>query len=171
MDIDVDDTHTTPSPILSTSASGEFQTPHVLIRIGLEQQQPPMDVKECLRWLESVPILGKWATIEGIYPSYSTLLIISVPIVIWNMLPDNPACSFIGYVTAPSFARSIPELGISKAYKITAPDLGYSDSSRIRMAERNQTDSLGYSKRRRGAGDIIQNSCTECRKKRAKACQ
>ena len=25
-----------------------------------------------------------------------------VPVPVWNMLPDHPACSFIGYVTAPS---------------------------------------------------------------------
>jgi hypothetical protein len=135
MDLDVDDTHTTPSPILSLSASGEFQTPQVLIRIGLEQQQPLMDVKQCLRWLENIPILGKWATIEGVYPSYSTLLIISVPIVIWNMLPDNPACSFIGYVTAPSFTRNFPEPNTPKTSSITAVNPGYSDSFESRMIE------------------------------------
>jgi hypothetical protein len=138
MDLDVDDTHTTPSPILSLSASGEFQTPHVLIRIGLEQQQPPMDVKQCLRWLENIPILGKWATIEGIYPSYSTLLMISVPIVIWNMLPDNPACLFIGYVTAPSFTRSLPEPNTPKTSNLIALNPRYSDFSRSHLARREQ---------------------------------
>jgi hypothetical protein len=95
-----------------------------------------MDVKECLRWLESVPILGKWATIEGIYPSYSTLLIISVPIVIWNMLPDNPACSFIGYVTAPSFTRAFLKPNTSKTSNITAADPSGSDSFKSRKIER-----------------------------------
>ena len=133
MDLDVDDTHTTPSPILSLSASGEFQTPHVLIRIGLEQQQPPMEVNQCLRWLENIPILGKWATIEGVYPSYSTLLLISVPIAIWNMLPDNPACSFIGYATGPCFTRGLPELSNSKPPKLIAADPGYKESAPDRM--------------------------------------
>jgi hypothetical protein len=87
--------------------SGEFQTPHVVIKIGLEQNQGPLDVKKCLRWLESVPILGKWANVEGVYPSFSTLVILSTPISIWNMLPDNPACNFIGYIMAPSLSSRL----------------------------------------------------------------
>jgi hypothetical protein len=138
MDIDFDDTSIALSPLSSLSTSGEYRTPHIIIRVGLEQQQAPMDVKQCLRWLESIPVLGKWATIEGIYPSYSTLLIVSIPVVIWNMLPDNPACSFIGYVTAPGFTRSFPEPSTSKTSKIAAVDPGHYDSFKNRMIEREK---------------------------------
>jgi hypothetical protein len=102
MDIDLDDAHVEPSSLSSVSSSGEFYVPHVLIKVGLEQNQPMLDTEHCLRWLRSIPLLAKWAKIEGVYPSYSTLLILSVPMPIWNMLPDHLACSFIGYVTAPS---------------------------------------------------------------------
>jgi hypothetical protein len=103
MDIDFDGSSTALSPLSSLTGSGEFQTPHVLIKIGLEPIQGPIDMKQCLRWLEGVPLLGKWAKIEGIYPSFSTLIVLSMPISVWNMLPDHPACTFIGYVTGPGF--------------------------------------------------------------------
>jgi hypothetical protein len=114
MDIDLDSSSTALSPLSSLTDSGEFQTPHVLIKIGLEPIQGPIDMKQCLQWLEGVPLLGKWAKIEGFYPSYSTLVILSMPISIWNMLPDHPACIFIGYVTGPSFSRDVTEEEVSK---------------------------------------------------------
>jgi hypothetical protein len=77
MDIDVNDTHTTPSPILSTSASGEFQTPHVLIRIGLEQQQPPMDAE----WLGAVRFKGKNHCPVEANTSVRLLILYGVPVV------------------------------------------------------------------------------------------
>jgi hypothetical protein len=103
MDIDFDGSSPALSPLSSLTDSGEFQTPHVLIKIGLEPIQGPIDMKQCLRWLEGVPLLGKWAKIEGVYPSFSTLIVLSMPISVWNMLPDHPACTFIGYVTGPGF--------------------------------------------------------------------
>ena len=109
MDIDFDESTSSPSPLSSVKESGELQTPHVLIKIGLEQNQAQLDAKQCLRWLESVPFLGKWAKIEGVYPSFSTLIILSMPMCIWDMLPDHPACSFIGYITAPNLIP--PALG------------------------------------------------------------
>lgn len=99
MDIDFDDSNTSLSPLSDSTKSGELRTPHVLIKIGLEHNQDPLDMKQCLRWLESVPFLGKWAKIEGVYPSFSTLIILSMPIAVWDMLPDHPACTFIGYIT------------------------------------------------------------------------
>jgi hypothetical protein len=108
MDLDFDDSNTSSSPLSSLTDFGEFQTPHVLIKIGLEQDQAPLDMKQCLRWLESVPMLGKWAKIEGVYPSFSTLIILSLPVSVWDMLPDHPACSFVGYVTSPNLVPSAP---------------------------------------------------------------
>jgi hypothetical protein len=68
-------------------------------------------VKQCLRWLESVPFLGTWAKIEGVFPSYSTLIILSIPVPLWDLLPDNPAYTFIGYITGPGVG---PELSTRK---------------------------------------------------------
>jgi len=108
MDLDFDDSNSAPSPLSNLTESRDFRTPHVLIKIGLEQNHGPMDVKQCLRWLESIPLLGKWAKIEGVYPSHSTLMIVSLPVSLWDMLPDHPACTVVGYVTGPNMISGVP---------------------------------------------------------------
>lgn len=84
------------------SLNGNYQVPHVLISVALEEDQGVLDAVSCRRWLADFPALVKYATVEGVYKSYSTLLTLSVPVMVWDMLPDNPACSFIGYVISPN---------------------------------------------------------------------
>lgn len=107
MDLDFDDTNTASSPLSSLTSSGEFQTPHVLIKIGLEHNQGPFDVRQCLRWLGGIPLLSKWAKIEGVYPSYSTLMILSVPMAVWNMLPDSPCLLFYWLFHGPQHSSGV----------------------------------------------------------------
>jgi hypothetical protein len=110
MDLDFDDSNSAPSPLSALTESRD-SNPHVLIKIGLEHNHGPMDVKQCLRWLESIPLLGKWANIEGVCPSHSTLMIVSMPVSLWDMLPDHPASTFItfiGYVTGPNMISGVP---------------------------------------------------------------
>jgi hypothetical protein len=103
MDLDSDELHSsTLSSLSSLTPSGQYRIPHVIISVALEESQPELDVKKTARWLESIPLLAKWAKVEGVFQSYSTLLLISVPVPVWNMLPDHPACSFVSYVTSPN---------------------------------------------------------------------
>jgi hypothetical protein len=108
MDLDFDDSNSAASPLSNQTEPRDFRTPHVLIKIGLKQNHGPMDVKPCLRWLESIPLLGKWANIEGVCPSHSTLMIVSMPVSLWDMLPDHPAYTFIRYVTRPNMISGVP---------------------------------------------------------------
>jgi WD40 repeat protein len=101
MDIDFNNTSSTSTPLSSVSSDGSYKVPHVLISLQLEENQP-LDARQCARWLDKFPLLAKWVKVEAVFPSYSTLMILSVPMPIWDMLPDHPACSFIGYVTAPN---------------------------------------------------------------------
>jgi hypothetical protein len=101
MDIDFDDTSLDSTLLSSVSSSGSYKVPQVLISLQLEENQP-LDAKECARWLGQFPLLAKWVKVEAVFPSYSTLMILSIPMPIWDMLPDYPACSFVGYVTGPS---------------------------------------------------------------------
>jgi hypothetical protein len=108
MDIDFDSSNGSPSSLSSLSPSGMYKTPHVLISVAVEENQPELDVKKTARWLEGIPFLAKWAKVESVFPSYSTLLALSIPVPIWDMLPDHPACSFIGYVTGPDLVVKPP---------------------------------------------------------------
>lgn len=59
--------------------------------------------RECIRLF---PAEAQKIKIEGIYESFSTLLLIRFPVAIWNLLPKNPAYSFVGYVTSENQAAA-----------------------------------------------------------------
>ncbi|TVY17478.1 hypothetical protein LARI1_G004821 [Lachnellula arida] len=107
MDLDFDNPISSSHSSLSSLApSGQYRIPHVIISVALEENQLDLDVKKTSRWLESIPFLAKYAKVEGVFKSYSTLLLLSVPVPVWNMLPDHPACSFVGYATSPNLVTN-----------------------------------------------------------------
>jgi hypothetical protein len=48
--------------------------------------------------------------IEGRYDSFSTLLLVRISVATWNLLPENPAYSFVGFVTSENKACKIGHL-------------------------------------------------------------
>ncbi|KAK0118179.1 hypothetical protein ONS95_012484 [Cadophora gregata] len=105
MELDIDDKSSGSTPLSSVSSNGSYKVPHVLISLQLEEDQL-LDARQCARWLDKFPLLAKWVKVDAVFPSYSTLMIMSVPMPIWDMLPDHPACSFIGYTTGPNIKRT-----------------------------------------------------------------
>jgi hypothetical protein len=85
--------------LMSSESTGDLRIPHVLISLALCEDQE-LELKACSEWLAAFLALAKYATVKGVYRSHSTLIIASVPVVIWDLLPENRACSFIGYVTS-----------------------------------------------------------------------
>ena len=73
----------------------DFQCPKVLISVALEEEQW-LSPQQWDDWIRSIPALVKFANIQGLYKSDSTLLVFSIPIAIWNLVPSLPAISFIG---------------------------------------------------------------------------
>ena len=84
----------------SVQDSTALKVPHMLISISLDQDQSLPSAERCSRWLSAFPGLAKHVKVEGVFDSYSTLLILSIPVVVWDKLPDNPACQVINYVTS-----------------------------------------------------------------------
>ncbi|KAJ3529242.1 hypothetical protein NM208_g9853 [Fusarium decemcellulare] len=83
--------------LLVTNDKGQRAAPHVLLTVALEEDQV-LDTASCARWLKQFPLLAKHVSVEAVYRSYSTLLLLSVPVVLWDLLPDHPATQFVGYV-------------------------------------------------------------------------
>ncbi|GKU02343.1 hypothetical protein FLAG1_04516 [Fusarium langsethiae] len=83
--------------LLATDTKGQRAAPHVLLTVALEEDQV-FDAASCARWLKQFPLLATHVSVEAVYRSYSTLLILSVPVVVWNLLPEHPAIQFVGYV-------------------------------------------------------------------------
>ncbi|KAG5801644.1 hypothetical protein H9Q74_001244 [Fusarium xylarioides] len=83
--------------LLAVGAKGQRTAPHVLLTIALEEEQV-FDAASCARWLKQFPLLATHVSVESVYRSYSTLLLLSVPVVLWDLLPEHPATQFVGYV-------------------------------------------------------------------------
>ncbi|CZR69630.1 uncharacterized protein PAC_19530 [Phialocephala subalpina] len=83
---------------------GDLAIPHVLVSLALEGEQL-LEIGAWKKWLSDCPCFAKYAKVEGLYRSHSSLLILSLPVIIWDMLPDNQACSFIGYVNSSNHIR------------------------------------------------------------------
>ncbi|PVH71184.1 hypothetical protein DL98DRAFT_660783 [Cadophora sp. DSE1049] len=79
-----------------TDEANEY--PQVLLAIRLDKHELDIEAwKECL--LRQLPPEAKDIKIEGIFGSFSTLLLLRVPLEIWDLLPEHRAYSFVGFVT------------------------------------------------------------------------
>lgn len=92
------------SSLVATLPDNTFSQPHVLMSIALETDQT-LDLNVFEQWMKEFPALAKYAKIQGLYQSYSTLVLLSVPVVLWNLLPENPACNFIGYTKSDNMLK------------------------------------------------------------------
>ncbi|RDL34352.1 uncharacterized protein BP5553_07480 [Venustampulla echinocandica] len=93
----------TYSPLIPTAVHDKneeyYKLPRVIISLSLETHQT-LNSDTCERWLSACPTLVEYATVEAVYTGFSALVLLSVPICIWDLLEDDPACSFVGYVTS-----------------------------------------------------------------------
>jgi hypothetical protein len=92
----------------SITPLGRLTVPHVLISVALEEDQADLSLESCRFWLTRFPAFIKYAKVQGVFKSYSTLILLSLPIAIWNMLPENKACLFISFITTGNLACTTP---------------------------------------------------------------
>ncbi|KAI0434113.1 hypothetical protein F5Y09DRAFT_5587 [Xylaria sp. FL1042] len=109
-----DDTLPPSLPSVSTSGRNSFiegrasteeiigsqpneSVPHVMVSLALEDDQN-LNIEDWERWLASIPALAKYVQVQGVFKSHSTLLLLSLPVMVWDMLPDHHACNFIAFI-------------------------------------------------------------------------
>ena len=80
--------------------------PRVIMSIALERDQE-LHPNEWTDWISSIPALANAVTIEGLYHSHSTLLLLSLPVAVWDMLPDNQAVTFIGFIRSTNMMLTL----------------------------------------------------------------
>ena len=80
--------------------------PQVILSVRLDSSET-LNAAPWLDWLKKAPPEAKDIKVEGWFGSFSTLVLLNVPLSIWHMLPDNPAISFIDYVTTKNLAFSV----------------------------------------------------------------
>ncbi|PQE06114.1 tyrosine- phosphatase non-receptor type 6 protein [Rutstroemia sp. NJR-2017a BBW] len=96
-----------PENLHELTADGKLIVPHVLISIALEENQV-MDVEAWHRWIRQFPALAQFALVEGVFASHATIILLSLPVLIWDMLPENLAVSFVAFVESRNLLSEIP---------------------------------------------------------------
>jgi hypothetical protein len=100
------------APTTISGSSNANKGPQVLLAVRLEddgflggfEEDGGQRLRKWCDWLKVIPEGVKDISIQGVYKSFSTLVLMSMPVVLWNTLPDNPAYSFIGFVTSTNMA-------------------------------------------------------------------
>lgn len=79
--------------------------PHVLISLALEDDQR-LDLSAWETWLAGFPALAKYVKVQGVFKSHSTLLLLSLPVMVWDLLPDDRAYAFVAFIRSNNLIRS-----------------------------------------------------------------
>lgn len=66
-----------------------------------------LDIPRWTEWIRNLPFEGTDIRIEGAWQSFSTLLLLRMPVAVWNLLPQNPAYSFVGFVTSDDLSHRV----------------------------------------------------------------
>lgn len=101
--------------------------PHVMISLALEDDQR-LDLNAWEQWLSSFPALAKYVTVQGVFKSHSTLLLLSMPVTIWDLLPEDQACSFVAFIRSNNLVQAPQE---PEAPAENAADLYSSDRASV----------------------------------------
>ncbi|KAJ4419327.1 hypothetical protein N0V82_005015 [Gnomoniopsis sp. IMI 355080] len=83
--------------------------PHVMISLALEDNQR-LDLNAWEQWLSSFPALAKYVKVQGVFKSHSTLLLLSMPVSVWDLLPEDQACSFVAFIRSNNLVKAPKEV-------------------------------------------------------------
>lgn len=92
-----DNVNSSESSISQVWPDRDFKCPKVLISVALEEDQW-LEAEAWADWLEKVPAKVKYANVEGIYKSDSTIVLLSIAVAIWDLISSDPAVKFLGFV-------------------------------------------------------------------------
>ena len=109
-----DQTSTTETAIQSDSSLSDevwpdkdFECPKILMSVALEEEQW-LHPQQMNNWIRDIPALVKYVTVEGVWKGHSALILVSVPIAVWNLMPRNPAISFMGFSRSGNLLNMYP---------------------------------------------------------------
>jgi hypothetical protein len=70
-------------------------SPRVVLSITLTKDIRADDAESCRRWLTDFPIPTEDITVEAVFNSFSTVVLVSVSLEVWDVLPEIPGCNFV----------------------------------------------------------------------------
>ncbi|KAG6213540.1 hypothetical protein E4U34_006663 [Claviceps purpurea] len=94
-------------------------TPHVMISLALEDDQQ-LDISAWEQWLTTFPSMAKYVKVQGVFRSHSTLMLVSLPVMVWDLLPDDPAMSFVAFIRSNNLATQSKQMPQGLTVPITS---------------------------------------------------
>ncbi|KAH7144013.1 hypothetical protein EDB81DRAFT_935488 [Dactylonectria macrodidyma] len=132
-------------------------TPHVMISLALEDDQR-LDINAWEQWLGAFPAMAKYVKVQGVFKSHSTLLLVSMPVSIWDLLPEDHATSFVAFIrsnnlmTQKQRSPSVPVFVPTRSYptqSTTADSASF--TSGVSGTTFAATENTGHTGQMRGA--------------------
>lgn len=112
-DIDMSDFHESSQTSLDeVFPDPNFVSPKVLISIALQEEQT-FKTRDWISWLEAFPAVAKSIHVESVYQSDSVVLLVLLPVAMWDLLPRNSAISFVAFVRSRNLTQ--PKGAMTKA--------------------------------------------------------
>jgi hypothetical protein len=104
----------TPKPDPSDTAK-------VLITVKLDDRIPP-NLDEWRNWLRrQIPTNVTEINVEGVFEGNSKVVLLRLPVAIWDMLPDHDAYSFVDYVRSSNLVVKQLETALSAMLPSSLP--------------------------------------------------
>ncbi|KAM0349377.1 hypothetical protein ACHAPU_003786 [Fusarium lateritium] len=82
-------------------------TPHVMISLALEDDQR-LDINAWEQWLGAFPAMAKYVKVQGVFKSHSIMLLVSMPVSIWDLLPEDHATTFVAFIRSNNLMTQKP---------------------------------------------------------------
>ncbi|KAK5657970.1 hypothetical protein OQA88_2523 [Cercophora sp. LCS_1] len=164
------------APITPASSSRrpvfDYVAPEVLVSVRLAPDAlSDKDMDAWVKWVLSLPagatevaFQGHAVRIEGLYRSYSSLVILRIPVETWTCMAKHRAFGFIGYVTGDNQALAINEQlaariqrGLLLQSKTTGAEMkgGPTPKNKIQGRFDHKDETTAYARRDEKAFDTI----------------
>ncbi|KAI1438356.1 hypothetical protein GGR50DRAFT_704530 [Xylaria sp. CBS 124048] len=102
----------------SAVADLTFDEARVLVCTTFVGEASP-DMSSFYHWLHNTPAIGPKIAVEGMFLGPPTMLLISMPVVVWNVVQHDKVCCFLGYVNSHNmthlYKRLVASISVNKA--------------------------------------------------------
>ncbi|KAI2624054.1 hypothetical protein GGS21DRAFT_493969 [Xylaria nigripes] len=102
----------------SAVADLRFEEPRVLVCTTFVGEASP-DMSSFYDWLHNTPAIGSKIAVEGIFLGPPTMLLVSMPMVVWNVVQHDKVCCFLGLVYSHNmthlYKRLVASMSVNKA--------------------------------------------------------
>ncbi|PHH71694.1 hypothetical protein CDD82_6370 [Ophiocordyceps australis] len=101
-------------------ASVRFDEARVLVCTTFVGDASP-DMSSFNQWLQNAPEIGSKLTVEGMFLGPPTMLLISMPQSVWNIVQHDKVCCYLGYISShnmtPLYQRLVGSAGLGPSAK------------------------------------------------------